>query len=111
MRTPPVAVYSTFGEIALESATIVIEDRKLVLGQDVGVWIGVDVGPDILNGGVEVGSDTWIKVAFGIASYVDGSLIVEGTYAVNVGGVVATHDARGSRDGGSVGVQVFVGGG
>lgn len=105
MSTSPVAVYRTFCEVAFEAATVVVEHRELVLTQNVAVWVGVDVCPDVVHSVVEVGRNTRVQVAFGIASYIDGSLVVKGTYSVNVGRVVASHDAaRGSRDGCSVGM-------
>jgi hypothetical protein len=71
----PVPIDGAFSELAFEALPEVVEDGELVLAEHVRVRVGVQVVADFGDGLVEVGGDTWVEIAFGVAGNVDGSLV------------------------------------
>lgn len=77
---------------ALEATDVEVEDGELVLGEDVSAGLLLDASADVADGRFEEIVDGRIEVAFGVASNVNGALVTESAYPVNVCIVVATHD-------------------
>jgi hypothetical protein len=104
----PVPIDGAFSELAFEALPEVVEDGELVLAEHVRVRVGVQVVADFGDGLVEVGGDTWVEIAFGVAGNVDGSLVgqlANAVYADCVCAVVvcaASHCRRGDGDGDGV---------
>ena len=76
-----------------EPTDVEVEDGKLVLGQDILVWLSLNATPNVADGFLEIVVDGRIEVAFGVASNVDRTLVAERTEFVNDAIVVATHAA------------------
>lgn len=70
---------------SVEPSNVEIEDREFVFGKDIGFWLQLNASPNLAHGRLKILADGWVEVAFGVASNVDGALVVECSYPVNVG--------------------------
>lgn len=99
----PVAIDGAFGHLALEALAEVVEDCELVLAEQVGVRVGVEVVGDLGDGILQVRGDIGVEIALGIASNIDGSLVGQLANAVDADCVdvvgAAAHCRRGEGDG------------
>ena len=75
---------------AFETADVEIENREFVFGEDIGIRLYLDAVPNVTHGSLEIFVDGRIKIAFGVARDINGALVIERAYAVDVGSV-ATH--------------------
>lgn len=88
----PVPSNGSFGcRYSLESLDVEVEYSELVLCEYIAVRLSSDATPDVVEGLLEIRFDRRIQFTFGIAGNVDGTLVVESTYSVNVCIVVGTH--------------------
>ncbi len=92
----PVSVNGLLGDRrASKSFDVVVENSEFVSAEDVGARLLVDPIPDISDSAFQIGADRGIKLALRVAGNVDGSLVRQGSYAVNVGCAFAAHDVVG----------------
>jgi len=88
----PISRHGVFGFwIALKPTDVEVEHSEFVFAQDVAVGLRSNAAPDVSHCSLEKVVDGRIEFAFGIASDVDCTLVVECTYSVNIGLVIATH--------------------
>ena len=75
MEVVPKAADGPLGDVRLRKVTTeVVEDGKLVLVHDIGIWLRLDLSPDLSNGSLENGVNGGMDfVAFAIPRYLEGS--------------------------------------